>query len=212
MAPHLTCVGATRDSIRELLDGYRAQGVKRLVALRGDLPSGTMSLGDFQHASDLVRFVREHSGDWFTIEVAAYPEMHPQATSPDTDLAHFVEKVAAGADSAITQYFYNADAYFNFVERARAAGVTIPIVPGIMPILNYTQLSRFSDNCGAEIPRWIRLRLAAFHDDMDSLRAFGHDVVVDLCERLLAGGAPGIHFYTMNQAGPCAAIWQALKR
>ena len=212
VAPHLTCVGATRDSIRELLDGYRAQGVKRLVALRGDLPSGTMSLGDFQHASDLVRFVREHSGDWFTIEVAAYPEMHPQATSPDTDLAHFVEKVAAGADSAITQYFYNADAYFNFVERARAAGVTIPIVPGIMPILNYTQLSRFSDNCGAEIPRWIRLRLAAFHDDMDSLRAFDHDVVVDLCDRLLAGGAPGIHFYTMNQAGPCAAIWQALKR
>ena len=171
-----------------------------------------MSLGDFQHASDLVRFVREHSGDWFTIEVAAYPEMHPQATSPDTDLAHFAEKVAAGADSAITQYFYNADAYFNFVERARAAGVTIPIVPGIMPILNYTQLSRFSDNCGAEIPRWIRLRLAAFHDDMDSLRAFGHDVVVDLCDRLLAGGAPGIHFYTMNQAGPCAAIWQVLKR
>ena len=212
VAPHLTCVGATRDSIRELLDGYRAQGVRRLVALRGDLPSGTMSLGDFQHATDLVRFVREHSGDWFTIEVAAYPEMHPQATSPDTDLAHFVEKVAAGADSAITQYFYNADAYFNFVERARAAGVTIPIVPGIMPILNYTQLSRFSDNCGAEIPRWIRLRLAAFHDDMDSLRAFGHDVVVDLCDRLLAGGAPGIHFYTMNQAGPCAAIWQALKR
>ena len=179
VAPHLTCVGATRDSIRELLDGYRAQGVKRLVALRGDLPSGTMSLGDFQHA---------------------------------TDLAHFAEKVAAGADSAITQYFYNADAYFDFVERARAAGVTIPIVPGIMPILNYTQLSRFSDNCGAEIPRWIRLRLAAFHDDMDSLRAFGHDVVVDLCDRLLAGGAPGIHFYTMNQAGPCAAIWQALKR
>ena len=212
VAPHLTCVGATRDSIRELLDGYRAQGVKRLVALRGDLPSGTMSLGDFQHASDLVRFVREHSGDWFTIEVAAYPEMHPPATSPDTDLAHFAEKVAAGADSAITQYFYNADAYFSFVERARAAGVTIPIVPGIMPILNYTQLSRFSDNCGAEIPRWIRLRLAAFHDDMDSLRAFGHDVVVDLCDRLLAGGAPGIHFYTMNQAGPCAAIWQALKR
>ena len=206
VAPHLTCVGATRDSIRELLDGYRAQGVKRLVALRGDLPSGTMSLGDFPHASDLVRFVREHSGDWFTIEVAAYPEMHPQATSPDTDLAHFAEKVAAGADSAITQYFYNADAYFNFVERAHAAGVTIPIVPGIMPILNYTQLSRFSDNCGAEIPRWIRLRLAAFHDDMDSLRAFGHDVVVDLCDRLLAGGAPGIHFYTMNQAGPrCAA-------
>ena len=212
VAPHLTCVGATRDSIRELLDGYRAQGVKRLVALRGDLPSGTMSLGDFQHASDLVRFVREHSGDWFTIEVAAYPEMHPQATSPDADLAHFAEKVAAGADSAITQYFYNADAYFNFVERARAAGVTVPIVPGIMPILNYTQLSRFSDNCGAEIPRWIRLRLAAFHDDMDSLRAFGHDVVVDMCDRLLAGGAPGIHFYTMNQAGPCAAIWQALKR
>ncbi|MDO5104073.1 MAG: methylenetetrahydrofolate reductase [NAD(P)H] [Lautropia sp.] len=211
VAPHLTCVGATRDSIRELLDGYRAQGIRRIVALRGDLPSGMVGLGDFHHASDLVRFIREHSGDWFHIEVAAYPEMHPQAASPDDDLRHFVTKVQAGADSAITQYFYNAEAYFDFVERARAAGVTIPIVPGIMPILNYTQLARFSDNCGAEIPRWVRLRLAGFHDDVDSLRAFGHDVVVELCRTLLAGGAPGLHFYTMNQAAPTTNIWQALK-
>lgn len=210
VAPHLTCVSATRDSIRELLDGYRAQGIRRLVALRGDLPSGMVGLGDFRHATDLVRFIREHSGDWFTIEVAAYPEVHPQASSPDDDLRHFAEKVQAGADAAITQYFYNARAYFDFVERAQRAGVTVPIVPGIMPILNYTQLARFSDNCGAEIPRWIRLRLAAFHDDVDSLRAFGHDVVVQLCQELLAGGAPGLHFYTMNQAGPTTAIWQAL--
>lgn len=212
VAPHLTCIGATRDNICTLLDSYRAQGVRRLVALRGDLPSGMMGLGDFHHAADLVRFVREHSGDWFTIEVAAYPETHPQAVSPETDLQHFTRKMAAGADAAITQYFYNADAYFDFVERARAAGVTAPIVPGIMPILNYTQLARFSDNCGAEIPRWIRLRLAAFHDDLDALRAFGHDVVVQLCEQLLAGGAPGLHFYTMNQATPCLAICQALGR
>lgn len=211
VAPHLTCVGATRDSICELLDGYRAQGIRRIVALRGDLPSGMIGLGDFHYASDLVHFIREHSGDWFNIEVAAYPEMHPQAESPDRDLQHFVEKVQAGANSAITQYFYNAEAYFDFVERARAAGVTIPIVPGIMPILNYTQLARFSDNCGAEIPRWVRLRLASFHDDLDSLRAFGHDVVVELCRTLLAGGAPGLHFYTMNQAAPCTAIWQALR-
>ncbi|MDO5056712.1 MAG: methylenetetrahydrofolate reductase [NAD(P)H] [Lautropia sp.] len=212
VAPHLTCVGATRDNIRALLDGYRAQGIRRIVALRGDLPSGMVSMGDFHHATDLVRFIREHSGDWFTIEVAAYPETHPQATSPDTDLRHFVEKVQAGANTAITQYFYNARAYFDFVERAQQAGVTIPIIPGIMPILNYTQLARFSDNCGAEIPRWIRLRLAAFHDDLDSLRAFGHDVVVQLCDELLSAGVPGLHFYTMNQAAPTTAIWQALGR
>lgn len=212
VAPHLTCVGATRDNIRALLDGYRAQGIRRIVALRGDLPSGMVSMGDFHHATDLVHFIREHSGDWFTIEVAAYPETHPQATSPDTDLRHFVEKVQAGANTAITQYFYNARAYFDFVERAQQAGVTIPIIPGIMPILNYTQLARFSDNCGAEIPRWIRLRLAAFHDDLDSLRAFGHDVVVQLCDELLSAGVPGLHFYTMNQAAPTTAIWQALGR
>lgn len=210
VAPHITCVGATRANITELLDGYRAQGLRRLVALRGDLPSGMLNTGEFHHASDLVRFIREHSGDWFHIEVAAYPEMHPQAGSPDDDLKHFAQKVAAGANSAITQYFYSEAAYFQFVERARKAGVTVPIVPGIMPILNYTQLVRFSDNCGAEIPRWIRLRLAAFHDDVESLRAFGHDVVVQLCEKLIAGGAPALHFYTMNQTGPVSAIWQDL--
>lgn len=212
VAPHLTCVGATRESIRALLDGYREQGIRRLVALRGDLPSGMVSLGDFRNAIDLVRFVREHYGDGFSLEVAAYPETHPQAPSPDADLRYFAEKAAAGAHSAITQYFYNPNAYFDFVERAQKAGVTIPIIPGIMPILNYTQLARFSDACGAEIPRWIRLRLAAFHDDVESLRAFGHDVVVDLCQQLIDGGAPGIHFYTMNQAGPSTAIWQALSR
>jgi methylenetetrahydrofolate reductase (NADPH) len=212
VAPHISCIGATRSGISELLDGYRAQGVKRLVALRGDLPSGMVDRGEFRYASDLVAFIREHSGDWFKIEVAAYPETHPQAPSPEADLDNFVRKVQAGADTAITQYFYNANAYFDFVERVRARGVDIPIVPGIMPITNYTQLARFSDNCGAEIPRWIRLRLAAFHDDVDSLRAFGHDVVTSLCQSLLDGGAPGIHFYTMNQAGPSSRIWQGLRR
>lgn len=212
VAPHLSCIGATRDSVARLLDSYQTQGIRRLVALRGDLPSGMIDPGDFRYGADLVRFIRQHSGDWFHIEVAAYPEMHPQAPSPDADLRHFVEKVEAGANSAITQYFYNPEAYFDFVARVRAAGVTIPIVPGIMPILNYTQLTRFSDNSGAEIPRWIRLRLAAFHDDVDSLRAFGHDVVAALCKTLLAGGAPGLHFYTMNQAAPCAAIWQAVRQ
>ncbi len=212
VAPHISCIGATRSGIAELLDGYRAQGVKRLVALRGDLPSGMVDRGEFRYASDLVAFIREHSGDWFKIEVAAYPETHPQAPSPEADLDNFVRKVQAGADTAITQYFYNPNAYFDFVERVRARGVDIPIVPGIMPITNYTQLARFSDNCGAEIPRWIRLRLAAFHDDVDALRAFGHDVVTALCQSLLDGGAPGIHFYTMNQAGPSSRIWQELRR
>lgn len=212
VAPHVSCIGATRSGIAELLDSYRAQGVRRLVALRGDLPSGMVDRGEFRYASDLVAFIRQHSGDWFHVEVAAYPETHPQAPSPDVDLDNFVRKVEAGADTAITQYFYNPNAYFDFVERVRARGVDIPIVPGIMPITNYTQLARFSDNCGAEIPRWIRLRLAAFHDDVESLRAFGHDVVTALCQALLDGGAPGIHFYTMNQAGPSARIWQGLRR
>lgn len=210
VSPHLSCIGATRASIIKMLDDYRAQGIRRLVALRGDLPSGMVDIGDFRYGADLVRFIREHSGDWFSIKVAAYPEMHPQARSPEDDLKHFVGKMQAGADGAITQYFYNARAYFAFVERARAAGVTAPIYPGIMPILNYTQLARFSDNCGAEIPRWVRLRLAAFHDDIESLRAFGHDVVVQLCNELLAGGAPGLHFYTMNQAAPTTAIVKAI--
>jgi methylenetetrahydrofolate reductase (NADPH) len=212
VAPHISCIGATRSGIAELLDNYRAQGVKRLVALRGDLPSGMVDRGEFRYASDLVAFIRQHSGDWFHIEVAAYPETHPQAPSPDADLDNFVRKIEAGADTAITQYFYNPNAYFDFVERVRKRGLDTPIVPGIMPITNYTQLARFSDNCGAEIPRWIRLRLAAFHDDVESLRAFGHDVVTALCQALLDGGAPGIHFYTMNQAGPSSRIWQALRR
>jgi methylenetetrahydrofolate reductase (NADPH) len=168
--------------------------------------------GEFRHASDLVAYVRARTGDWFTIEVAAYPETHPQAPSPEADLRAFAGKVAAGADSAITQYFFNADAYFRFVDAARAVGVAVPIVPGIMPITNYTQLARFSDACGAEIPRWIRLRLAAFADDLPSLRAFGHDVVAALCSRLLEGGAPGIHFYTLNQPGPSRAICRAIGR
>jgi methylenetetrahydrofolate reductase (NADPH) len=212
VAPHLSCVGATREGIAELLAHWRARGVRRLVALRGDLPSGMVDAGEFRYASDLVAFVRERTGDWFRIEVAAYPEVHPQAASADADLKAFVHKVQAGADAAITQYFFNADAYFRFVDAARAHGVTVPIVPGIMPITNYTQLARFSDACGAEIPRWIRMRLAGFADDVDSLRAFGHDVVTALCQRLLEGGAPGIHFYTLNQPGPSRAIWQALVR
>ena len=212
VAPHLSCIGATRTSITELLDHYREKGVKRLVALRGDLPSGMVDRGEFRYASDLVAFIRKHSGDWFQIEVAAYPEMHPQASSPAQDLDNFIRKVDAGADSAITQYFYNAAAYFDFVERARARNVTIPIVPGIMPITNFTQLARFSDNCGAEIPRWIRLRLAGFHDDVESLRAFGHEVVTSLCQELVDAKVPGIHFYTLNQAGPSSAIWTALRR
>jgi methylenetetrahydrofolate reductase (NADPH) len=212
VAPHLSCVGATREGIAELLAHWRARGVRRLVALRGDLPSGMVDAGEFRYASDLVAFVRERTGDWFRIEVAAYPETHPQAASPEADLAAFAAKVAAGADAAITQYFFNADAYFRFVDAARARGVSVPIVPGIMPITNHVQLARFSDACGAEIPRWIRLRLAAYGDDLASLRAFGHDVGVALCARLVEGGAPGVHFYTLNQSGPSRAIWQALAR
>jgi methylenetetrahydrofolate reductase (NADPH) len=212
VAPHLSCVGASRDGIAELLGHWRERGVRRLVALRGDLPSGMVDAGEFRHASDLVRFVRAHTGDWFRIEVAAYPEIHPQAASPEADLQAFATKVAAGADCAITQYFYNADAYLRFVDAARARGVTVPIVPGVMPITHFTQLARFSDACGAEIPRWIRLRLAAYGDDLASLRAFGHDVVVSMCERLLAGGAPGLHFYTLNQAAPSIGICRALGR
>jgi methylenetetrahydrofolate reductase (NADPH) len=211
VAPHLSCIGATRGGVRELLDTYRSRGIRRLVALRGDLPSGMVDAGEFRHASDLVAFIRAETGDAFEIHVAAYPETHPQARSPAADLQHFAIKVAAGADAAITQYFFNADAYFRFVDDARASGIRVPIVPGIMPIMNHTQLARFSDACGAEIPRWIRLKLAAFGDDVQSLRAFGHDVVVALCDRLLAGGAPGLHFYTLNQAAPARAIWTAVR-
>ncbi len=212
VAPHLSCIGATRASIGELLDDYRARGIRRLVALRGDLPSGMVDHGDFRYANELIGFIRSHSGDWFHVEVAAYPEMHPQAPSPGHDLDNFVRKVEAGADSAITQYFFNAAAYFDFVARAQARGVRIPIVPGIMPITNFTQLARFSDACGAEIPRWIRLRLAGFGDDVASIKAFGHDVVTALVAELIEAGVPGIHFYTLNQAGPCADIWRAAQR
>ena len=209
-APHLSCIGSTRENIREILGEYKSQGIRHLVALRGDLPSGTMDAGEFNYANELVAFIRQETGDWFEIEVAAYPEIHPQARSWTEDLKNFKRKVDAGANSAITQYFFNADAYFRFVDETRALGVSIPIVPGIMPIGNYVQLARFSDACGAEIPRWLRKKLETYGDDMTSLRAFGLDVITDLCDRLLAGGAPGLHFYTMNQAGPSTTIWQRL--
>jgi methylenetetrahydrofolate reductase (NADPH) len=210
-APHLSCVGATRESTRAVLKQYQDSGIRRIVALRGDLPSGYGGAGELRYASDLVEFIRQETGDWFRIEVAAYPEMHPQARSPQDDLQAFARKVSAGADAAITQYFYNADAYFSFVDNVRKLGVTVPIVAGIMPITNYMQLMRFSDMCGAEIPRWVRLKLASFGDDSASIKAFGLDVVTDLCEKLLAGGAPGLHFYSMNQAVPTTAIWQRLR-
>lgn len=201
VAPHLSCIGASKADIAEILDYYQQKGVKRLVALRGDLPSGMGGVvGELRYASDLVAFIREHSGDAFHIEVAAYPEMHPQALSFDEDVRHFVHKVNQGADAAITQYFYSAGAYFDFVERVQKAGVTIPIIPGIMPITNSSQLLRFSNMCGAEIPRWIRLRLADFGDDRASIRSFGLDVVSQLAQDLIDGGAPGLHFYTLNGA------------
>ena len=209
-APHLSCIGSNRGQLGQLLDEFKAAGIKRIVTLRGDLPSGMLSMGDFRYANELVSFIREHSGDYFTLEVAAYPEMHPQSPSPDHDLNAFVNKVKAGANSAITQYFYNADAYFDFVDRAMAKGVTIPIVPGIMPITNYSQLARFSDACGAEIPRWVRARLQSFGDDKESIKAFGHDVVVKLCQRLLEGKAPGLHFYSMNVSGPSLSVIKSL--
>lgn len=209
-APHLSCVGGTRDSIRQILKTYKEQNIHRLVALRGDLPSGYGMGGEFRYASELVEFIRAETGDWFHIEVAAYPEMHPQAKSPQDDLQNFVRKVKAGANAAITQYFYNADAYFQFVENAQKAGVNVPIVAGIMPITNSSQLMRFSEMCGAEIPRWVRLKLASYGDDSASIKAFGLDVVTQMCERLLAGGAPGLHFYSLNQAAATTAIWQRL--
>jgi methylenetetrahydrofolate reductase (NADPH) len=210
VAPHLSCVGASRVGTRELVDEYRTLGIRRIVALRGDLPSGMVEIGEFRHAADLVTFLRQTYGDAFRIEVAAYPEVHPQARSADDDLKHFKAKVEAGADSAITQYFYNRDAYISFVERCLSVGVTVPIVPGIMPITRYTQLVRFSDACGAEIPRWIRKRLEGYGDDSASIRAFGLDVVTRLCDDLLRDGAPGLHFYTLNQAGPVTTLWERL--
>jgi len=209
-APHISCVAATRAALREVIHQYKDHGIRHTVALRGDLPSGLAMSGEFRYASELVAFIREETGDWFHVEVAAYPEYHPQARKPQQDIAAFKAKVEAGADSAITQYFYNPDSYFHFVDQARALGIGIPIVPGIMPINNFSQLARFSDACGAEIPRWMRLKLEGFGDDSASIKAFGLDVVTDLCDRLLAGGAPGLHFYTMNMAGPSSTIWQRL--
>jgi methylenetetrahydrofolate reductase (NADPH) len=209
-APHLSCIGSTRDNIREILNEYKAAGIRRTVALRGDLPSGMAETGEFRYANELVEFIRAETGDWFSIEVAAYPEWHPQARSPKDDLDAFARKVKAGANSAITQYFYNADAYFHFVDEARALGVNVPIVPGIMPIVGFTKLARFSDACGAELPRWMRRKFESFGDDADSIRAFGLDVVTELCERLLKGGAPGLHFYSMNQSALTTEICQRL--
>jgi methylenetetrahydrofolate reductase (NADPH) len=211
VAPHISCVGSDEESIRQLLQTYRQVGIRHLVTLRGDLPAGVSAASDrFPHASELVEFIRAETDRWFHIEVAAYPEVHPQAGTAAADLANFARKMRAGADSAITQYFFNADAYLRFVQDARRAGVNEAIVPGVMPITNISQLARFSDACGAEIPRWMRRRLEDFADDRDSIRAFGLDVVASLCERLLAEGAPGLHFYTMNLAEPTLAIWSRL--
>ncbi len=209
-APHLSCIGSTRESIAAILDRYREAGIRRIVALRGDMPSGMHEPGAFRHANELVGFIREHTGDHFHIEVAAYPEFHPQAPDAWRDLDNFRRKVEAGADSAITQYFFNPYAYFHFIDSCERRGIDIPVVPGIMPITNHAQLARFSDACGAEIPRWIRKRLEAYGDDLASLRAFGTEVVTELCAILLQEGAPGLHFYTMNRAEPTLAIWHNL--
>lgn len=209
-APHLSCIGSTRDNIRTILQGYIDKGINRIVALRGDMPSGMQEAGEFRYANELVEFIRNETGDHFHIEVAAYPEFHPQAPNAMQDLQNFKRKVNAGANSAITQYFFNPDAYFRFVDDLEQLAVSIPVVPGIMPITNYSQLARFSDMCGAEIPRWIRKRLEGFADDRDSIRAFGEDVVSELCHQLLEAGAPGLHFYTMNQSVPTLAIWKNL--
>lgn len=212
-APHLTCVGSTRANIAALLDQYKAAGVRRIVALRGDLPATAMSNaapGEFRYANELIEFIRETQGEHFTLEVAAYPEMHPQAANPQADFEAYVRKVKAGAHGAVTQYFYNADAYFDFVERSEKAGLSIPVVPGVMPIVNTAQLLRFSAACGADIPRWIKLRLESYGEDKASVQAFGLEVVTRLAETLLRGGAPGIHFYTLNQAEPTLKLWRNL--
>ncbi len=209
-APHISCIASTRDSVRDMLQKYQDNGIRHLVALRGDLPSGLAAAGEFRYANELVAFIREEFGDTFFIEVAAYPEYHPQARSAQEDLLNFKRKVEAGADSAITQYFYNADAYYHFVDECDAMGIDLPIVPGIMPIGRFSQLARFSDACGAEIPRWMRKKLEGYGDDTASIRAFGLDVVTELCDDLLENGAPGLHFYTLNQAGLVSTIWQRL--
>lgn len=209
-APHLSCIGGTREGLGAILDEYKSNGIRKVVALRGDMPSGMVEIGDFRFASELIGFIRERTGDWFHIEAACYPEVHPQARSPQDDLLNFKRKVDAGANSGITQYFFNADAYFRFRDECASMGMSLPIVPGIMPIANFTQLARFSDACGAEIPRWMRMKLQSFGDDRASIRSFGLDVVTDLCDRLLSGGAPGLHFYTLNSAGLTSTIWQRL--
>ena len=209
-APHLSCVASSRSDVEAQLELYRADGIRHIVALRGDLPSGLAASGEFHHADELVAYIRETTGDWFQIEVACYPEYHPQTRNAADEIRFFKKKVDAGANGAITQYFYNPDAYFSFVDDCRAAGIAVPIVPGIMPIGNFSQLARFSDACGAEIPRWMRFKLESFRDDTASIRAFGLDVVTDLCDRLLSGGAPGLHVYTLNQAGLTSTLWQRL--
>lgn len=209
-APHISCISSSKDEIRALLSAYKAHGIRRLVTLRGDVPSGEVSAGDFKYANELVQFIRQETGDWFHLEVAAYPEFHPESQSAAKDIQNFKRKVEAGADSAITQYFYNADSYFRFIESCQKEAIQVPIVPGVMPIYNYTQLARFSGVCGAEIPRWLRLRLEAFGDDLPSLRAFGVDVVTEICQRLLDAGVPSLHFYTLNQAGMISQIIQQL--
>jgi methylenetetrahydrofolate reductase (NADPH) len=209
-APHISCVASTREDIGVQLERYRGHGIRHIVALRGDLPSGLGASGEFRYANELVAFIRERTGDWFNIEVACYPEYHPQTRLARDEMAAFKRKVDAGANAAITQYFYNVDSYFQFVDEARKAGIGVPIVPGIMPISNFSQLARFSEACGAEIPRWMRIKLEGYRDDVASIRAFGLDVVSDLCRRLLAGGAPGLHFYTLNQATLSAEVWKRL--
>ena len=209
VAPHLTCIGSTRSQITEILENYKAQGINRIVALRGDIPDGA-SVGEFSYANELISFIRETTGDHFKIEVAAYPEVHPQAISAKTDLDNFMRKVNAGATTAITQYFYNTDAYFKFIDRCEAAGINIPVIPGIMPISNYTSLLRFSNMCGAEIPRWIQKQLESFGDDMAAIQDFGTDIVSELSQRLLDAGAPGLHFYSLNQSEPSLKIWRNL--
>ena len=206
VAPHISCVGSSASSILELLQAYKAMGIKRVVALRGDLPSGMVTTGDFRYASDLIAFIREKTGDWFHIEAAAYPEMHPQAKSPEADLQALVTKVRSGANSAMTQYFYNTEAFLHFRDEVAKAGLTVPLVPGIMPITNFSQLARFSDACGAEIPRWVRMRLQSYGDDVQSIRSFGHDVVLQMCRRLKDEGVTDLHFYTLNQSSACLRL------
>ena len=209
-APHISCIGSTRETVRATLATYREHGIGHLVALRGDLPSGSADVGEFRYANELVAFIRETTGDWFHIDVACYPEYHPQCRNPRDDMVNFKRKLDAGANSAITQYFFNADSYYHFVDEAAALGIDVPIVPGVMPIASFTKLARFSDACGAEIPRWIRNKLESFGDDSAAIRAFGLDVVTDLCGGLLSHGAPGLHFYTLNQASLTTIIWQRL--